>query len=38
MDMLSNLETKNADTLLKVMPWSKELPEELKLQDKKIHG
>ena len=30
MDMLSNLEDndKDKDTLLKYMPWSKELPEE----------
>lgn len=38
MDMLCNLENKNTDTLLKYMPWFKELPEELKLQNKNIHG
>ena len=38
MDVISNLEIRNADTLLKVMPWSKELPDEVKLQNKRIHG
>lgn len=38
MDMLCNLENKNTDTLLKYMPWFKELPEELNLQNKNIHG
>ena len=38
MDMLSNLENKDKDTLLKYMPWSKELPEDLKLQNKNLHG
>jgi transposase len=38
MDVLSNLEVKdkNKDTLLKYMPWSKELPEEVHLQNKNI--
>lgn len=38
MDVLCNLENKNKDTLLKHMPWSKELPEEVKLQNKNLHG
>jgi transposase len=40
MDVLSNLEVKdkNKDTLLKYMPWSKELPEEVHLQNKNIHN
>jgi len=38
MDVLSNLEVKNKDMLLKHMPWSDELPEEVKLQNKNIHG
>lgn len=38
MNILSNLEIKDKDTLLKYMPWSKELPEELRLQNKNIHG
>ncbi len=38
MDMLRNLENKNMDILLKYMPWSKELPEGLKLQNKNLHG
>lgn len=39
MDMLSNLEDndKDKDTLLKYMPWSKELPEDVMLQNKNIH-
>jgi transposase len=28
MDALSNLENKDKDTLLKPMPWSKEIPEK----------
>lgn len=35
---LSNLEVKNRDTLIKHMPWLKELPEDLKLQNKNLHG
>ena len=38
MDVLSNLENKDKDTLLKYMPWSKELPETVKLQNKNLHG
>lgn len=38
MDMLSNIEVKDKDTLLKYMPWSKELPEDLRLENKNIHG
>lgn len=38
MDVLCNLDKIDTDTLLKYMPWSKELPEELKLQNKNIHG
>lgn len=38
MDVLCNLEKKETDTLLKYMPWSRELPEELKLQNKNLHG
>jgi transposase len=38
MDVLCNLENKNKDTLLKYMPWSKELPETVKLQNKNLHG
>lgn len=38
MNILSNLEIKDKDTLLKYMPWSKELPEKLRLQNKNIHG
>ena len=38
MDVLSNLENKDKDTLLKHMPWSKELPEDIKLQNKNLHG
>jgi len=38
MDVLCNLEKKDTAMLLKYMPWSKELPEELKLQSKNIHS
>lgn len=40
MDVLSNLEVKdkNKDMLLKYMPWSKELPQEVILQNKDIHN
>ncbi|PRR78248.1 IS66 family transposase [Clostridium luticellarii] len=38
MDMLCNLENKDTDTLLKYMPWSNELPDKLKLQNKNLHG
>ena len=38
MDVLSNLENKDADELLKYMPWSKELPETVKLQNKNLYG
>jgi transposase len=38
MDVLSNLEIKDKDTLIKYMPWSKELPETVKLQNKNMHG
>lgn len=38
MDVLSNLENKSKDALIKHMPWSKELPEELFLQNKNLHG
>jgi transposase len=37
-DVLSNLENKDKDTLLKYMPWSKELPETVKFQNKNLHG
>ena len=38
MDVLSNLEGNGKNTLLKYMPWSKELPEDIRLQNKNIHG
>lgn len=38
MNALSNLEIKNKDTLLKYLPWSKELPDYVKLNGKDIHG
>jgi transposase len=38
MDMLSYLEVKNKDTLLKHMSWSKELPENVFLQNTNIHN
>lgn len=38
MEVLSNLENMNKDTLLKHMPWSTELPETVKLQNKNLHG
>lgn len=38
MDVLSNLENKDKDMLLKHMPWSKELPEEVRLQNKNLCG
>ena len=38
MDMLSNLENNDKDTLLKHMPWSKDLPETIKLQNKNLHN
>ena len=40
MDVLSNLEVKDRsrNTLLKYMPWSKELPEAVKLRNKNLHG
>ncbi|HEY5562388.1 MAG TPA: IS66 family transposase [Clostridiaceae bacterium] len=38
MDMMSNLENKDKDTLLKYMPWSKELPETVKFQNKNLHN
>lgn len=40
MDVLSNLEDKdkNRDTLIQHMPWSKELPSEVFLQNKDIHN
>lgn len=37
MDVICNLDKKDTATLLKYMPWSKELPDELKLQSKNIH-
>ncbi|SKB00685.1 Transposase, partial [Caloramator quimbayensis] len=37
MNVLCNLDKKDTATLLKYMPWSKELPEELKLQNKNIN-
>ncbi|SKA93250.1 IS66 C-terminal element [Caloramator quimbayensis] len=37
MDVLCNLDKKDTSVLLKYMPWSKELPEELKLENKNIH-
>jgi len=36
--ILCNLENKDKDTLLKYMPWSKELPETVKLQNKNLHS
>jgi transposase len=36
--VLSNLENNDKDTLLKHMSWSKELPEDVKLQNKGLHG
>jgi transposase len=38
MDVMSNLENKNKDALLKHMPWLKELPEDIFLQNKNLHG
>jgi len=38
MDVLSNLEIKDKDTLLKYMPWSRELPEYVRLPNENIHG
>jgi hypothetical protein len=38
MDVLSNLEVKNKYMLLKHMPWSKELPEDVFLQNNNLHG
>lgn len=40
MDVLSNLEDKdkNRDTLMKYMPWSKELPKEVFLSNNYIHN
>jgi transposase len=38
MDVLCNLENKDKDTLLKHMPWSKDLPETVRLQNKNLHG
>ena len=38
MDILCNLESKDKDNLLKHMPWSKELPDDVKLQNKELHG
>ncbi|MBW9159327.1 MULTISPECIES: IS66 family transposase [Clostridium] len=38
MDVLCNLENKDNNTLLKYMPWSKELPETVKLQNRNLHG
>jgi transposase len=38
MDVLSNLQDKDKDMLLKHMPWSKELPDDIKLQNKNLHG
>lgn len=38
MNILSNLEKNDKDTLLKYMPWSEELPEDIKLQNKNLHG
>ena len=40
MDVLSNLDEKdkNKDMLLKYMPWSHELPDEVHLQNKNIHN
>lgn len=38
MDVSSNLENKDKNTILKHMPWSKELPETVKLQNKNLHG
>ncbi|WP_139376044.1 transposase domain-containing protein [Clostridium oryzae] len=42
MGVLSNLEDKdkdkNKDTLIQHMPWSKELPSEVFLQNKDIHN
>jgi transposase len=38
MDVLCNMESIDKDTLLKYMPWSKDLPEGVRLQNKNIHG
>jgi len=38
MDVISNLGNKDRSTLIKHMPWSKELPEGVKLQNKNLHG
>jgi transposase len=38
MDVICNLEIKDETTLLKHMPWSQNLPEDLKLQNSNLHG
>ena len=38
MNVMSNLENKDKDKLLKHMPWSHALPETVKLQNKNLHG
>ncbi|WP_142415612.1 IS66 family transposase [Hathewaya massiliensis] len=38
MDMLCTMEITDKDTLLKYMPWSKDLPKEVRLQNKNIHN
>lgn len=38
MDMLSNLEDKSDGVLLKYIPWSMELLEDVKLKNKNLHS
>lgn len=38
MDILSSMELKDKQKLLKYMPWSDELPESVRLQNKNLHG
>lgn len=38
MDVICNLEIKDETTLLQHMPWSQNLPEDLKLQNSNLHG
>lgn len=37
MDVLCNMESIDKDTLLKYMPWSKDLPEDVRLQNINTH-
>jgi hypothetical protein len=37
MDRMANLEIKDKSTLLQFMPWSKELPKDLYLENTNLH-